>query len=113
MPALYEEADVVVYPTVAAEPFGLVPLEAMSARRPVVASRCGGIPETVVPGETGWLVEPGDVAGLTDRVEQVLGDRNLARRMGEAGRRHVVAQFDLGRYIERLLESYRVASRAK
>jgi glycosyltransferase involved in cell wall biosynthesis len=113
MPALYEEADVVVYPTVAAEPFGLVPLEAMSSRRPIVASRCGGIPETVLPGVTGWLVEPNDATALADRVAHVLSDPVAARRMGEAGRRHVRARFDLESYVDGIVESYRIASMAK
>jgi glycosyltransferase involved in cell wall biosynthesis len=113
MPGLYEEADVVVYPTVAAEPYGLVPLEAMSSGRPVVATRCGGIPETVVDGETGWLVESGDVEALATRVEGLLAGPDAARRMGEAGRARVARQFDMRRYTEDLLSSYRVASMAK
>jgi glycosyltransferase involved in cell wall biosynthesis len=113
MPALYEEADVVVYPTVAAEPYGLVPIEAMSARRPVVASRCGGIPETMVDGVTGWLVDPDNVEGLAARVAQVLSDPARARRMGEAGRRRACSEFDLQRYINDMLHAYRVASMAK
>jgi glycosyltransferase involved in cell wall biosynthesis len=113
MPALYEEADVVVYPTVAAEPYGLVPLEAMSARRPVVASRCGGIPETVVDGVTGHLVPPEDHEALADKVADILADPDAARSLGDAGRRHVAERFDLERYIDAMLASYRVASMAK
>jgi glycosyltransferase involved in cell wall biosynthesis len=110
MPDLYREADVVVYPTVAPEPFGLVPLEAMSTARPIVASRCGGIPESVVPGVTGWLVEPDDPHELADRVADVLADPVAARRMGEAGRRHVAAHFDHDRYVDDLLDEYRAAA---
>jgi glycosyltransferase involved in cell wall biosynthesis len=113
MPALYDEADVVVYPTVAAEPYGLVPLEAMSSGRPVVASRCGGIPETIVDGVTGWLVDVDDVAGLAARVEALVTDPDAARRMGEAARRRVCRHFDMQRYLDDLLDSYRVASMAK
>jgi glycosyltransferase involved in cell wall biosynthesis len=46
------------YQTVGEEPYGLVPLEAMSCGRPIVASRSGGIPETVVDGVTGFTVAP-------------------------------------------------------
>jgi glycosyltransferase involved in cell wall biosynthesis len=113
MPALYEEADVVVYPTVAAEPYGLVPLEAMSARRPVVASRCGGIPETVVDGVTGHLVPPEDHEALAGKVADILTDPDAARALGDAGRRHVAERFDLERYVDAMLASYRVASMAK
>jgi glycosyltransferase involved in cell wall biosynthesis len=113
MPALYEEADVVVYPTVAAEPYGLVPLEAMSARRPVVASRCGGIPETIVDGVTGWLVEPESAEALAARVAALLIDPPLAQRMGDAGRRHVCEHFEMQRYVDNILHAYRTASMAK
>jgi glycosyltransferase involved in cell wall biosynthesis len=113
MPALYEQADVVVYPTVAAEPYGLVPLEAMSSGRPVVASNCGGIPETVVDGVTGWLVEPEDPVGLATRVLSLISDPEAARRMGAAGRAHVAAHFDIEQYLDELVDSYRVASMAK
>ncbi len=113
MPGLYEEADVVIYPTVAAEPYGLVPLEGMSACRPLVASRCGGIPETIVDGITGWLVDPEDAEALADRVTSLIADPEHARRMGEAGRRHVREHFDLQRYVDGVLDAYRAASIAK
>ena len=116
MPALYAEADVVVYPTVAAEPYGLVPLEAMSSGRPVVASRSGGIPETIVDGVTGCLVDRDDAEALAARVEALVLDPGAAGRMGAAGRRRVQQEFDLERYLDDLLDSYRsarVASIAK
>lgn len=113
MPALYEASDVVVYPTVAAEPYGLVPLEAMSARRPVVATRCGGIPETVVDGETGHLVAPEDPDALAGAVERLLSQPGTAAAMGEAGRRRVVEHFDIDRYVDARLEDYRTASMLK
>jgi glycosyltransferase involved in cell wall biosynthesis len=67
-------------------------LEAMAAGRPVVAAPVGAVPEIVVDGETGWLVEPtpGPVAA---RLEAALRDPGRARLMGEAGRRRVEARF--------------------
>jgi glycosyltransferase involved in cell wall biosynthesis len=106
MPTLYERADIVLYPTVADEPFGLVPLEAMSSERPIVASRCGGIAETVVDGVTGFTIEPGDVEALADRVEQLLRDPAEARAIAAAGRRHVLASFDIRDYVETLHRRY-------
>jgi glycosyltransferase involved in cell wall biosynthesis len=113
MPDLYQDADVVVYPTVAEEPYGLVPLEAMAAGRPVVATRSGGIPETVVDGVTGWLVEPGDPSELADRLAHVLANPDEAVRMGAAGRDRVVQHFDLEWYLDETLDSYRQASSEK
>ena len=113
MPALYESADVVVYPTVEEEPYGLVPLEAMSSRRPIVASRCGGIPETVVDDCTGFLVEPNDLEALTDRVALLISDQALSRRMGAEGRCRVVRSFNVRRYVTWLALQYGFAQAAR
>lgn len=64
-------------------------LEAMAAARPVVATRVGGVPEIVRHGETGLLVEPGDVDGFARAVSTLLESPDLARRMGEAGQDYV------------------------
>jgi glycosyltransferase involved in cell wall biosynthesis len=112
MPRLYAEADVIVYPSVEAEPFGLVPVEAMAAGRPVVASRCGGIPESVRDGVTGFVVPPGDPVALADALAAIVGDADLARRMGEAGRERAVATFRLQRYLEVLERRYRAPASA-
>jgi glycosyltransferase involved in cell wall biosynthesis len=103
---LYEEADIVVYPTVGEEPYGLVPLEAMSMARPVVGSRSGGIIETIVDGKTGFLVERGESVLLADKVERLLMDPTLSQRMGRAGRQHVVTNFNGHKYASQLFQHY-------
>jgi glycosyltransferase involved in cell wall biosynthesis len=107
MPSVYGLADVVVYPTVGEEPFGLVPLEAMSCGRPIVASRSGGIVETVVDGVTGFLVERDNVVALTDKVEALARDPGLRRRMGNQGRQRVIESFDGRSYAAAMLARYR------
>ena len=95
------------------EPFGLVNLEAMACETAVVASRVGGIPEIVVDGETGFLVDLDEAdpeafaAGLADRIGRLLADPRLARRMGAAGRRRVLERFTWSAIAERTLELYR------
>ena len=69
-------------------------LEAMAAAKPVVAARVGALAETVVDGETGWLV-PVEPAAVADRLLRLLADPTGARRMGEAGRRRVETCFSL------------------
>jgi len=76
-----------------AEPFGIAILEAGAYRLPVVASRVGGIPEIVVDGETGLLVEPDDVRALAAALGRVLCDTDLARDLGERLYRRVITDF--------------------
>lgn len=72
MPAAYMLTDVVVSASTDPEAFGRVVAEAQALGRPVVASDHGGAKETVIEGETGWLVPPGDVDALTATLERVL-----------------------------------------
>jgi alpha-maltose-1-phosphate synthase len=95
---LHSHATVFVCPSIY-EPFGLVILEAMACDTPVVASRVGGIPEIVVEGETGYLVDfnPDDpdafTSALAGSLEKLLGDTTLAAKMGKAGRERVLQYF--------------------
>src|SRR5207253_5534216 len=116
LPALYRSAEVLALPSVertcygqtvrVSELLGLVALEAMASGTPVVASRVGGLSEVVVDGETGFLTPPGDVAALRQRLEQLLGDPHLARRMGDNARALVLERFTWVKVAERCLEVY-------
>jgi glycosyltransferase involved in cell wall biosynthesis len=113
---LYRRAAVVVLPSVAitcygkrvpiSELLGLAAIEAMASGTPVVASRIGGIPEIVRDGKTGYLVEPGDVAGLRDRLATLVADRRLARALGDNGRDDVLARFTWDACARRCLQAY-------
>ncbi len=94
--ALMVRADVVCVPSLS-EAFGLVAGEAMALGRPLVATRVGGLPEVIDDGETGLLVDAGDPAALAAAVGQLLGDRDLAARLGAAGRERARALFDAER----------------
>ncbi len=91
--AWYAAADLFVHPTLY-EGSSLVTLEAMAYGKPVVATRAGGLPDKVRPGETGWLVEPGSPPALAGALADALqhGDDTLAR-YGAAGRALVEAAF--------------------
>jgi glycosyltransferase involved in cell wall biosynthesis len=82
-------------PSIWAEPFGIVALEAMAAGRPVVASRIGGLADLVADGETGLLVPHGDPAALRQAMARLLADPALRERMGRA------AQGRLAQYLAR------------
>jgi glycosyltransferase involved in cell wall biosynthesis len=115
--ALLRRAAVFALPTVEvtcygkpveiSELLGLSVLEAMASGTPVVASRTGGVPELVTDGENGFLVEPGDVAALHDRLASLLADPALARRMGDAGRAAVLSRFTWPACAARCLSAYR------
>lgn len=68
------------------EGFGLVVSEALWKRTPVVGSNAGGIPKQIQDGENGYLVGTEDVGALSDRIERLLGDEKLRRRLGDRGR---------------------------
>jgi glycosyltransferase involved in cell wall biosynthesis len=82
------------------EPFGLVLLEAMAARRPIVATNAGGAPEVVIGSETGTLVPPGDALAIGDALLTLLADQDRARAYGEAGRARVEREFPLERMLD-------------
>ncbi len=83
------------------EGFGIVLLEAMLAGLPVVATRVSAVPEVVADGETGLLVEAGDHEALATHLEALLGDRERAAALGEAGRRRALSEFSVARMAER------------
>ena len=77
-------------------------LEALAVEAPVVGTRLSGIPEVVLPEQTGLLVEPGDEEGLAVALARLLADPALGRRLGAAGRALVLERFDLRRNVEPL-----------
>ena len=123
--ALYTHAAVFVCPSVY-EPFGIINLEAMACETPVVASAVGGIPEIVVPGETGLLVpfepaggdspEPRDPdafsRALAAAVNELMADPERRAAMGVAARERVLAHFSWRRIAEETLGFYEELLRA-
>jgi glycosyltransferase involved in cell wall biosynthesis len=93
--AAWERSMIGLAPSIWAEPFGIVVIEAMAGGTPVIASRTGGIPEIVVDGESGILVPPGDPLALRQAIERLLQDADLRERMGQAAKRRA-AHFSAG-----------------
>ena len=100
----YRRAAMLVFPSVWQEPSGLPTFEAQACGTPVVSTFSGGIPEYVENGRTGILVARGEARELALAIAQVLGNRDLARAMGEAGRRRVVEHFSWAVVSERLAD---------
>ena len=82
----FAAADAILFPVVWEEPWGLVPLEAMSAGRPVVATGTGGSAEYLRDGENALLTAPGDAAALAAAVRRLAADPGLAERLRAGGR---------------------------
>lgn len=108
---VYSVSDVFICPSIY-EPLGIVNLEAMACNTAVVASRVGGIPEVVVDGETGRLVDydEGDPATfeseLAAAVNAVAGDEDTAAQMGNAGRERALAEFSWARIAQETVDIY-------
>ena len=107
VPEILAGLDIFVMPSIS-EAFGVAAIEAQAMRVPVVASNIGGVPEAVVDGVTGILVEPKDVAGMADAISKLIKDDELRRKYGENGRRFVLENYDINRNVlvlERLYTS--------
>jgi len=107
----YGAASVLVLPAIVdargdTEGLGVVLLEAMSYGVPVIGSDLGGITDIVVDGQTGLLVPPQDSAALAAALERLATDRDLARRLGEAGAGHVRRHFSWPAIIAQWEECY-------
>jgi glycosyltransferase involved in cell wall biosynthesis len=104
----YSSSDVFVLPSLHAESFGMVLLEAMASEVPVIASRTGGVPEVVSDGKEGILVKPGDETELSEALMRLLTNENERSEMGRAGRKKALRDYDwkvIGGKIEELYRS--------
>ncbi len=117
LPALYRRGDIFVLPgredpdTGQKEGFGMVFLEASACGLPAIGGRTGGVSEAVADGETGYLVDPADDAGLKNRILNLLRNPQLAEKMGREGRYRAVKEFgwearskELWKFMEAILE---------
>ncbi len=107
MPAAYLAADIVAVPSTVPETFGRTAVEAQAMGRPVIASALGGLTETVVPGESGWLAPAGDIDAWTQALGLAL-DAGPERRasMGQAGQARVRRLYALETMTDSTLQVY-------
>jgi len=82
-------------------------IEALAAGRPVVATRVGGVPDVVRDGEDGFLVDPGDVDALADRLARLAADPELRERLGASGRARVIPRYSVERLVDDIDLLYR------
>jgi L-malate glycosyltransferase len=107
LPAVLGAADCFALMAAGSDDSCRAALEAMAAGRPVVARRVGALPETVVDGETGWLIDDDRAESVAAALERVLADRTMARAFGLAGRRRAEGEFSAERALAAIGEVYR------
>jgi glycosyltransferase involved in cell wall biosynthesis len=105
VPLLYQNADIVVFPSLWPEPFGRIAIEAMASGTIVVGSRVGGIAETIESG-VGMLVEPGNIVELRDVLKTLIYDKRKRLRMGKKGRQVVQFKYDKSVVLRKLVQFY-------
>jgi glycosyltransferase involved in cell wall biosynthesis len=96
---VWEATDIAVMPSTEAESFGLVALEAMLAKKPVVGSRHGGLTEIIIDNRTGFLIEPGNSKELAQALETLMTDEHLRDTFGKNGRERAIAEFSVDSYV--------------
>jgi glycosyltransferase involved in cell wall biosynthesis len=102
----YAAFDVLILPS-ANEGTPVSVIEALAARRPVVATDVGGVSDVVRDGVDGFLVEAGDTSALAERLATLAGDEALRTRMGEAGRERVLQRYAVSRLVDDVDRLYR------
>jgi glycosyltransferase involved in cell wall biosynthesis len=105
IPELIGISDIVVRPS-DMEGFPINMLEAMLMRKPVIATAIAGVPEMIIHGENGFMIQPGDVDGLANYITTILLDEKLGEKMGNAGQRIVLDKFTLKSLITKVENLY-------
>jgi glycosyltransferase involved in cell wall biosynthesis len=103
--AFYRSLDLLVMPS-RQESFGVSAVEAAASGLPVIASNIGGIPEVVVDGETGLLVNAEDVSGFSKAMIMLAENDDLRKKLGFKARRRAESHFDWKDSIERMMATY-------
>jgi len=99
---LLAAVDMVAVPSLWPDPLPRTVMEAMAVGKPVVAYDTGGVSEMVVEGQTGFMVAPGDVEGLADRMVRLAGDPELRRLFETAAAERARAEFSLHGHVDRM-----------
>lgn len=97
----YEKCTIFVLPSIWPETFGKVGVEAMSVGRPVIASRVGGIPEWLIDGKTGYLVDPGNSDQIAGKVIKLFSDKKLLMQMSKNARKQA-EQFSIEKHADEI-----------
>ncbi|MXN92581.1 glycosyltransferase [Flavobacterium sp. Sd200] len=104
--SIWNATDITAVPSTEAEPFGLVALEGMLAKKPVVASNHGGLTEIVVDKQTGFLVEPGNNESLAKALKNLIDNPQLRNEFGAKGYERAISQFSQDQYVKGMVDIF-------
>ena len=105
--AVYNSVDLCVFPSLCFETFGMMVLEAMACKKPVISSCFGGPREMIIDGETGYLVNPNDTELMAEKIIDLLKNSQKAKQFGEAGYARAKKHFSSDEQINKTLEWYK------
>ena len=111
--AAYYVADMVTVPSIIFDSLPTVILEAMAVGKPVIATCYGGALETVIDGETGFVINPFDTAQFAEKIVALASDADLRARFGMAGRHRLQANFSLAKQVAQLTAIFQEAISGK
>ena len=97
----WDSIDIAVVPSTEPEPFGMVAIEAMISKKPVVAANHGGLTETVINNHNGLLFEPNNAKALAEALEVLINDESKRKLFGENGYHRTIEHFSLEKHVEK------------
>jgi glycosyltransferase involved in cell wall biosynthesis len=106
IPSVLNEIDILVLPSISGEGFPRVILEAMTARKPVIATNDAGNAEAVEDGLTGYIIPTENILALVAKIKELVADKKKRKAMGQAGRKRVEELFTVQHYVQSIQELY-------
>lgn len=97
---VWKLTDIAIMPSSEAESFGLVAVEAMLAKKPVIGSNHGGLTEIIINDETGFLIEPNNVEALSEALSKLIDNPELRKSFGEKGYQRAIKEFSVDKYVQ-------------
>jgi glycosyltransferase involved in cell wall biosynthesis len=106
IPGVLKAIDILVFPSIGGEGFPRVILEAMAAKKPVIATNDAGNPEAVEDGLTGYIVPSGDIPALIEKINVLIADKKKRMVMGQTGRHRVAGLFTIQKNVKKIQKVY-------
>ncbi len=103
----YDSVDIIIVPTISLESFGLVAIEGMLSKKPVIGSNHGGLKEIILHNKTGILFEPNNEVALKSSIKKLIDNKNLITLFGEEGEKRAILEFSLENYVNKFKVLYR------